>query len=106
MMHFSRTVTTRLNKSDLMRNWVLFHFSLSIGGEEAFELIIKANSEFKRKQINRPFRQLRKGDWGEGFVLVNGCHEASTNDRFPSTKTLVLNSRLKLRIFEKVVPKK
>ena len=39
---------------------------------------------------NRPFRQLKKGDWGEPFVLVNGCHGASVNDRLPSTKTVSL----------------
>ena len=49
---------------------------------------------------------IKKGDWGERFVLVNGFHGATTNDGYPSKRLLVLDSWLKLRIFEKRVPKK
>ena len=39
---------------------------------------------------------IKKGDWGERFVLVNGCHGASTNDRYPSTKTFGFKFTVKI----------
>ena len=48
----------------------------------------------------------QKGDRGEWFVLVNGCHRASANDSFFSTKTSSFKFMVELQIFKKQVLKK